>query len=51
MCISCPVYVNREVDKKDVEVPEIKEVGTYDVQIKLHPEVIATIKIVVVGTK
>eukprot|EP00884_Botryococcus_braunii_P012238 jgi/Botrbrau1/21014/Bobra.0144s0028.1 len=37
----------RTLDKKAVELPEIKEVGTYDASIKLHPEVVGTFKIVV----
>eukprot|EP00271_Cylindrocystis_brebissonii_P008733 TRINITY_DN23216_c0_g1_i1.p1 TRINITY_DN23216_c0_g1~~TRINITY_DN23216_c0_g1_i1.p1 ORF type:complete len:257 (-),score=41.86 TRINITY_DN23216_c0_g1_i1:295-969(-) len=36
---------NRTVDKRDVDVPEIKEIGFYDVSIKLHPEVTVTVKI------
>lgn len=29
----------RELDKKSITLPEIKELGTYDATVKLHPEV------------
>jgi len=38
-----------EIDRRDVTVPEIKETGTYEVQIKLHAEVSATVKLQVVA--
>jgi large subunit ribosomal protein L9 len=34
-----------EIDRRDIEVPEVRETGDYEVKIKLHPEVIATIKL------
>ncbi len=34
-----------EVDKRTISVDEIKKTGVYPVQIKLHPEVSATIRI------
>lgn len=37
----------RTLNKKDVELPEIKSVGSFDASIKLHPEVIGTFKVVV----
>lgn len=37
-----------EIDRREITVPDIKQVGTYDVEIKLHSEVIATVKIQVV---
>lgn len=37
----------RELNKKDVEMPEITEVGTYPVSIRLHPEVAGTFNVVV----
>lgn len=37
-----------EVDRRDITVPEIKQTGTYEVEIKLHAEVTATIKVQVV---
>ena len=33
------------VDKKDIDVPDISEVGTYDVTVKLHPEVTGEFKV------
>lgn len=39
----------QEVDKREVTVPEVREVGQYVVEIKLHPEVIAQVKINVIG--
>ncbi|KAK9831994.1 hypothetical protein WJX81_006960 [Elliptochloris bilobata] len=37
----------RELDKRDVELPEIKKVGTYDARVRLHPEVVGDFKVVV----
>eukprot|EP00894_Picocystis_sp_ML_P002571 jgi/Pico_ML_1/53088/g3699.t1 len=37
----------RDLEKKDLVLPEIKQVGTYNCEIKLHPEVIGTFKVVV----
>lgn len=37
----------RDLDKKDLTLPEIKQVGAYDCDIKLHPEVVGTFKVVV----
>lgn len=36
-----------EIDRRDVEIPDINKLGTYPVEIKLHPEVTATINVVV----
>eukprot|EP00270_Netrium_digitus_P019748 TRINITY_DN786_c0_g1_i1.p1 TRINITY_DN786_c0_g1~~TRINITY_DN786_c0_g1_i1.p1 ORF type:complete len:223 (+),score=49.95 TRINITY_DN786_c0_g1_i1:48-671(+) len=41
----------KEVDKKDITLPEIKEVGQYTAQIKLHPEVVAEVRVTVIGGK
>ncbi|KAF7081565.1 hypothetical protein CFC21_085496 [Triticum aestivum] len=35
--------LNRDVDKRLVEVPEIREVGEYVAEIKLHPDVTAKV--------
>jgi large subunit ribosomal protein L9 len=35
----------QEVDRKGITVPEINKTGIYQVQIKLHPEVTATVEI------
>ncbi len=34
-----------EVDRRDIEVPEISQLGDYTVQVRLHPEVIADVNI------
>ena len=38
-----------ELDKKNVTVPEIKEVGEYEAQIKCYKSVFATVKVKVVA--
>eukprot|EP00850_Spirogloea_muscicola_P011098 SM000067S20375 [mRNA] locus=s67:666109:667683:- [translate_table: standard] len=38
----------REVDKKDVTVPDIREIGQFTAEIKLHPEVTAQVRINVI---
>jgi hypothetical protein len=35
----------KEVDRRDITVPEIHRTGSYKVQVKLHPEVIAEINL------
>ncbi len=37
-----------EIDRREITVPDIKQIGTFDVEIKLHAEVLATVKIQVV---
>jgi large subunit ribosomal protein L9 len=37
----------RTLDKKKVELPEIKLIGSYDAAIRLHPDVLGTFKVVV----
>ena len=39
---------SKTLDKKAITVPEISEVGTYDVTVKLHPEVTGEFKLEVV---
>ncbi len=34
-----------EVDRRDIEVPEISKLGNYTIQVKLHPEVTADVNI------
>lgn len=41
--------MRREVNKDDIELPEIKEVGEYIARVKLHPEVTAEVRLNVVG--
>ena len=38
---------SQQLDKSKFTIPEIKALGTYDVQVKLHPEVTGTFKVVV----
>jgi large subunit ribosomal protein L9 len=40
-----------EIDRRGITVPEIHKLGTYSVDIKLHPEVTATITIQVVAAE
>ena len=37
----------RQLEKKDIELPEISTVGTYQASIRLHPEVLGTFNVVV----
>ncbi|NJK41605.1 MAG: 50S ribosomal protein L9 [Acaryochloridaceae cyanobacterium SU_2_1] len=37
-----------EIDKRGIDVPDIRKLGTYTVEIKLHPEVTALVKVEVV---
>ena len=37
----------RQLDKKDVELPEITHLGTYQASIRLHPEVNGVFNVVV----
>jgi large subunit ribosomal protein L9 len=39
----------QEIDKRDIEMPDVAQLGAYKAQIKLHPEVIVTIDIEVVA--
>jgi len=39
----------KEVDRRDIVVPEIHRTGTYKVPVKLHPEVVAEVTIEVVS--
>jgi large subunit ribosomal protein L9 len=39
----------KEVDRRTILVPEIHRTGTYKVQVKLHPEVVAEINLEVVS--
>ena len=38
-----------EVDKKDVTVPEIKEVGTFEGSVKVYKKIVAAINVEVVA--
>ena len=37
----------RKLDKREVELPEIKTTGSYDARVRLHPEVYGSFKVVV----
>ncbi|MGB7564749.1 MAG: 50S ribosomal protein L9 [Prochlorococcaceae cyanobacterium] len=39
----------KEVERRDITVPDIHRTGTYKVQVKLHPEVVAEINLEVVS--
>ncbi|XP_024529649.1 50S ribosomal protein L9, chloroplastic [Selaginella moellendorffii] len=39
-----------KIDKRNMTVPEIREIGTYTAEVKLHPEVTTQVKITVVGS-
>ncbi|WP_421656477.1 50S ribosomal protein L9 [Leptothermofonsia sp. ETS-13] len=42
---------NQEIDRRGITVPDIHKLGSYKVDIKLHPEVTATVEIQVVPAK
>ena len=39
----------QEIDKRDIEMPDVAQLGAYKAQLKLHPEVIVTVEIEVVS--
>jgi large subunit ribosomal protein L9 len=39
----------QEIDKRDIEVPDVDKLGTYKATLKLHPEVVFTVEIEVVS--
>ena len=39
-----------EIDRRDITVPEINKLGSYNVDIKLHPEVVASVAISVIAS-
>lgn len=41
------MQTGRELDRRDVTVPEIKTLGTYDASVKLHSDVVGLFKVVV----
>jgi large subunit ribosomal protein L9 len=41
------MQTGRELARKDITLPEIKALGTYDATVKLHKEVVGSFKIVV----
>ena len=43
--------IGRKLDKKLVDLPDIKKLGTYEATIRLHPNVTGRFKVVVVREK
>lgn len=41
--------IGHEVDRRGITLPDIRKVGTYKAEIKLHPEVTATVDVEVVA--
>ena len=41
--------INQEVDRRGITLPDISKTGTYKADVKLHPEVTATVEINVVA--
>uniref|UniRef100_A0A0D6R5I6 Large ribosomal subunit protein bL9c n=1 Tax=Araucaria cunninghamii TaxID=56994 RepID=A0A0D6R5I6_ARACU len=41
--------LERDIDKRTITIPEIRETGEYVAEIKLHPEVIARVRITVLA--
>ncbi|WP_448381487.1 50S ribosomal protein L9 [Gloeomargarita sp.] len=39
------------VDRRDITIPDIRKLGTYEAQVRLHPEVTATVRFKVVPAK
>ncbi len=39
----------QEIDKRDIEVPDVDKLGTYKATLKLHPEVVFTVEIEVIA--
>lgn len=45
------LQTNQDLDKRTIEVADIREVGTFPVVVKLHPEVSANFDLLVVGVR
>lgn len=43
------IIISRDVDKRIVSLPEIRETGEYVAELKLHPEVSAQVRLNVFG--
>merc|ERR1711959_297958 len=42
------LQTGQELDKKDIELPKIDSLGTYDGSVTLHPGFVGTFKVVVI---
>lgn len=40
---------SKEVDRRDITVPDINKLGEYEAQVKLHPEVTATVNLRIIA--
>ncbi|HIK16286.1 MAG TPA: 50S ribosomal protein L9 [Leptolyngbyaceae cyanobacterium M33_DOE_097] len=40
----------QEIDRRGITVPEVSKLGTYKVDVKLHPDVLATVQVEVVAS-
>jgi large subunit ribosomal protein L9 len=38
---------SRRLEERDVELPDIKAVGSYECSVRLHPEVVGTFTVVI----
>ena len=45
------LQTNQELDKRNIDMPEIREAGNFSVTVKLHPEVTAAFTLVVQGIR
>lgn len=45
------LQTDQDLDKRTIEMDEIREVGTYDIVVKLHPEVVAKFSLIVNGVR
>lgn len=51
VCEAVKLQTNQDLDKKTIEMGDIRETGNHSISVKLHPEVTATFTLVVVGLR